>query len=113
VQISRIYSNRPKIFEPIEFNCCKSADRLNVIYGEVRHPKDHKKDSHNLGKTTLVGLIDFLMLKGISPDQFLVKHKDRFGGFVFFLEIALNNGEFATIRRGALDANKIALKRHA
>jgi len=112
VQISRIYSNRPKIFEPIEFNCRESADRLNVIYGEVRHPKDHKKDSLNLGKTTLVGLIDFLMLKGISPDQFLVKHKDRFGEFMFFLEIALNSGDFATIGRGALDANKISLKRH-
>jgi uncharacterized protein YydD (DUF2326 family) len=113
VQISRIYSNKPDIFGPIEFNCGGLANRLNVILGEVHHPKDRKKDSHNLGKTTLVQLIDFLMLKGTSPEQFLVKHEDRFKDFVFYIEISLNSGEFVTIRRSASDPNKIALKKHA
>jgi uncharacterized protein YydD (DUF2326 family) len=112
MQISRLYSNRPQIFTPIDFNCGEDANRLNVIYGEVHHPKDQKKDSHNLGKTTLAHLIDFLLLKGTSPDQFLVKHHDRFNKFVFFIEILLNAGDFATIRRSAGDPNKIALKRH-
>jgi uncharacterized protein YydD (DUF2326 family) len=112
MQISRLYSNRPLIFSLIDFNCGEDANRLNVIYGEVHHPKDQKKDSHNLGKTTLAHLIDFLLLKGTSPDQFLVKHHDRFKEFVFFIEILLNSGAFATIRRGAADPNKIALKRH-
>jgi len=112
MQISRIYSNKPLVFSPIDFNCGDEANKLNVIYGEVRHPKDQKKDSHNLGKTTLSHLIDFLLLKGTSPDQFLVKHQDRFKDFVFFIEILLNAGDFATIRRSAEDPNKIALKRH-
>jgi uncharacterized protein YydD (DUF2326 family) len=112
MQISRIYSNNGGIFSPIDFNCGVSANRLNVIYGEVHHPKDQKKDSHNLGKTTLIHLIDFLLLKGMSPDQFLVKHIERFNDFVFYIEIALNTGDFATIRRSAAEPNKIALKRH-
>lgn len=112
MQISRIYSNRPEIFSAIEFNCRSAADRLNVIYGEVHQPKDQRKDSHNLGKTTLVHLIEFLMLKGVSQEQFLFKHAERFKDFVFFIEIALNAGDFATIRRGPAEHNKIAMKRH-
>jgi uncharacterized protein YydD (DUF2326 family) len=84
-----------------------------VIYGEVHHPKDQKKDSHNLGKTTLIHLIDFLMLKGTWPELFIVKHEERFKRFVFFIEIALNNGGFATIRRAVSDPNKMAMKRHS
>jgi len=113
MQIGRIYSNNARVFSPIEFNCREMADRLNVIYGEVHHPKDQKKDSHNLGKTTLIHLIDFLMLKGTSPEQFLIKHFERFKDFAFFIEIALNSGGYATIRRTVADPNKIALKRHA
>jgi uncharacterized protein YydD (DUF2326 family) len=112
VQISRIYSNRDAVFAPIDFNSGSRADRLNVVYGEVHRPKDEKKDSHNLGKTTLIHLIDFLMLKGMSPDQFLIKHQERFKDFVFFLEILLPTGGYATIRRSASDPNKIALARH-
>ena len=113
MQISRIYSNNPRVFSPIDFNFGKTANRLNVVYGEVHHPRDQKKDSHNLGKTTLIHLIDFLMLKGTSSEQFLVKHQERFKDFVFFIEVELNAGGFATIRRGPADANRIALKRHA
>jgi len=112
MQISRIYCNKPEVFSPINFNCATEADRLNVVLGEVRHPKDQRKDSHNLGKTTLIHLIDFLLLKGMSPDQFLFKNRHRFEHFVFFIEIALNTGKFATVRRSAADPNKIAMTRH-
>jgi uncharacterized protein YydD (DUF2326 family) len=113
MQISRIYSNNTRVFSPIDFNFGETANRLNVVYGEVHHPRDQKKDSHNLGKTTLIHLIDFLMLRGTSPEQFLVKHAERFKDFVFFIEIALNAGGYATIRRSAAEPNKIALKRYA
>jgi len=113
MQISRIYSNKPDVFTAIDFNCGEKASRLNVIYGEVRHPKDRNKDSHNLGKTTLLHLIDFLMLKGTSREHFLFRHKERFMDFTFFIEIALNAGDFATVRRGVSDPNQIALVRHA
>jgi uncharacterized protein YydD (DUF2326 family) len=112
MQLSRIYSNRPDMFEPIDFNHGQDADLLNVILGDVRHPKDHKRDSHNLGKTTLLNLIDFLMLKGASSDLFLVKHRDHFAGFVFFIEITLNGGGFATVRRSADNPSRIGLTRH-
>lgn len=112
MQISRLYSNRPTVFEPIEFNWGSRADRINVIYGEVHQPRDQKRDSHNLGKTTLIHLIDFLMLKGMSPDHFLAKHQDRFKDFVFFIELALNSGDFATVRRGTAEPNRISMLRH-
>jgi uncharacterized protein YydD (DUF2326 family) len=112
MQISRIYSNQPAIFAPIEFNYGARADSLNVIYGEVRRPTDQQRDSHNLGKTTLLHLIDFLLLKGMSPDHFLAHNRERFGDFVFFIEIALNAGDFATIRRGVTTPHRVALTRH-
>lgn len=112
MQISRLYSNLPDILSPIGFNHGANADRLNVVLGEVKHPKDRKKDSHNLGKTTLLQLIDFLMLKGWSQDSFLYKHRDRFADFVFYLEIALNGGGYATIRRSVAAPTRVALSRH-
>lgn len=113
MQISRIYSNYPTIFEPIDFNFGADAARLNVVLGEVRKPTDKKRDSHNLGKTTLLHVVDFMMLRGMSPEFFLVKHRHRFEQFVFFLEISLNSGDFATIRRSPANPNMIGLMRHA
>ena len=86
---------------------------LNVIYGEVKHPKDRTRNSHNLGKTTLLHLIDFLMLKGTSNEHFLFRNRKRFEHFEFFIELALNSGDFATVRRSVFDPNNIALARHA
>lgn len=66
MQLSRLYSNKPDKFDAIEFNCRDRSDVINVVYGAVTDRKDEKKDSHNLGKTTLVHLIDFLFLKEIT-----------------------------------------------
>src|ERR1700728_4024236 len=112
MQISRIYSNKPSVFSPITLNYGDEADRLNVIYGEVRKPADKTRDSHNLGKTTLLHLIDFLLLRGMSPAHFLQKHKDRFEAFLFFIELRLNSGQFVTVRRGADNPNSVALTLH-
>ncbi|MBX5241955.1 DUF2326 domain-containing protein [Rhizobium sp. NLR22b] len=112
MQLSRLYSNFPDIFSPIAFNHGADTNRLNVVLGEVKHPKDRKKDSHNLGKTTLLHLIDFMMLKGWSQESFLYRHRDRFADFVFYLEIALNSGGYATIRRSVAAPTRVALSRH-
>ncbi|WP_440659057.1 DUF2326 domain-containing protein [Ensifer adhaerens] len=112
MQLSRLYSNLPDILSPVAFNHGADANRLNVVLGEVKHPKDRKKDSHNLGKTTLLHLIDFMMLKGWSQESFLYRHRDRFSEFIFFLEIALNSGGYATIRRSVVAPTRIALSRH-
>lgn len=109
MQISRLYSNLPNVFLPIAFNYGANSDRLNVVLAEVRKPKSKELDSHNLGKTTLLHLIDFLLLKGMSKEHFLAKHSERFDKFVFFIEIALSSGEFATIRRSVKEPNIIAM----
>lgn len=113
MQISRIYSNQPNLFEPVNLNFGTNAHTINVVLGEVRKPTDKKRDSHNLGKTTLLHIIDFLMLRGMRPDFFLVKHQETFSRFVFFLEIALNSGDFATVRRSVAKPDEISILRHA
>lgn len=112
MQISRIYSNKETIFNSIDFNCGEQADILNVIYGAVNNRKDKTKTTHNLGKTTLIHLIDFMFLKDVRDDFFLIKHQARFAGFVFFMEIALDAGGFVTVRRSVENPNSIAIKKH-
>ena len=113
MQLSRLYSNKPHKFEPIDFNCRDRADTINVVFGAVTEQENEKKDSHNLGKTTLIHLIDFMFLKDVGGTKhFLETHAERFGGFVFFLEIALNVGDFLTVKRGVHENTKISMIRH-
>lgn len=112
MQISRIYSNLDDIFAPIHFNAMDHSNLLNVIFAEVTRKKSKDGDSHNLGKTTLIALIDFLLLKDIAgSDNFLEKHKERFSEFIFFMEVAIDGGGFVTIRRPVATATTISLKR--
>ena len=107
MKISKIYSNIPKIFEPIKFN-----DGFNVILGEIQLHNDKDKDSHNLGKSKLADLIDFGFLKKRTKEMFLFKHFERFSEFVFYFEVKLNDGKYITIRRSVSDNTKIYIKRH-
>jgi Uncharacterized protein conserved in bacteria len=107
MKLSRLYSNKLDLFEPVEF-----IQGLNVVMAEIRLPENRKKDTHNLGKTTLGRLLDFTFLAKRDPKFFLFKHLELFGGFVFFLEIELEDATFVTIRRGVEDATKISFKRH-
>lgn len=107
MKISKIYSNIPKVFEPIKFN-----DGFNVIIGEIQLHDDKDKDSHNLGKSKLADLIDFGFLKKRTKEMFLFKHFDRFAEFVFYFEVKLNDGKYITIRRSVSDNSKIYIKRH-
>lgn len=79
---------------------------------EIRLPKNHNKDTHNLGKTTLGHLLDFGFLSKSNPKFFLIKHLDIFKEFVFFLEIELADASFVTVRRSVEEATKISFKRH-
>lgn len=107
MKLSKLYSNKPDIFESIDFSL-----GLNVVIAEIRLPENRNKDTHNLGKTTLGRLLDFVFLSGKDPKFFLFKHIDLFKGFVFFLEVGLEDGSFVTIRRSVEEATKIAFKRH-
>lgn len=107
MKLSKLYSNKPDVFEPVDF-----ALGLNVVMAEIRLPENRNKDTHNLGKTTLGRLLDFGFLAGKDPKFFLFKHFDLFKDFVFFLEIELEDGSFITIRRSVEDATKISFKQH-
>ncbi len=107
MKLSRLYSNKPDLFEPVEF-----VSGLNVVMAEIRLPENRNKDTHNLGKTTLGRLLDFGFLAKRDPKFFLFKHEELFQGFIFFLEIELEDASFVTIRRGVSEATKISFKRH-
>lgn len=85
---------------------------LNVVMAEIRLPENRKKDTHNLGKTTLGRLLDFGFLAKRDPKFFLFKHLELFQEFVFFLEIELGDASFVTIRRGVDEATKVSIKKH-
>ena len=96
MKISKIYSNHPE-FKPITFH-----NGLNIIYGDVSINIDEngKEHPHNIGKTSLVELIDFLLLKKVVKGSFFYKHSAIFASWIFYLEIELNNGRYLTVRRG-------------
>jgi uncharacterized protein YydD (DUF2326 family) len=64
MKISKIYSN--KNFKNIEFN-----EKFNAIVAFIE--SDKKEDTHNLGKTSLIRVIDFLLLSNFekSTDKLL------------------------------------------
>lgn len=107
MKLSKLYSNKPDTFGPIDF-----VGGLNTVIAEIRLPENKAKDTHNLGKTTLGKLLDFCFLLGKEQKFFLFKHLDRFGEFVFYLEIELADASFLTVRRGLEEATKISFKKH-
>ncbi len=107
MKLSRLYSSKPDLFEPVEF-----VQGLNVVMAEIRLPENRNKDTHNLGKTTLGRLLDFGFLAKRDAKFFLFKHVELFKDFIFFLEIELKDASFVTIRRGVEEATKISFKRH-
>lgn len=107
MKLSRLYSNKPDLFEPVDF-----VQGLNVVMAEIRLPENRNKDTHNLGKTTLGRLLDFGFLAKRDRNFFLFKHTELFQEFIFFLEIELEDASFVTIRRSVKKATKISFKRH-
>ncbi len=107
MKLSRLYSNKPDQFEPVNF-----VQGLNVVLAEIRLPENRDKDTHNLGKTTLGRLLDFGLLAGRDPKFFLFKHLDLFKDFIFFLEIELKDASYVTVRRSVEDASRLCFKKH-
>lgn len=109
MQISKLYSNLKDKFHDIVFN----IDGLNIVYAEITDPENYNKDTHNLGKTTLIELIDFMLLKKRSKESFLFKHSNLFKDFEFFLELSLSGGaKYLTIKRSVKSNTKISLLLH-
>jgi uncharacterized protein YydD (DUF2326 family) len=112
MKLSRIYSNQTRLFAPIAFNGVRDAN-ISVVFARITKPKDPTKDSHNLGKTTLVHLIDFLLLKNIEKEHIFLKHAELFAKFVFYLQLQTPKGDYVTVRRGVATQTRASLKRHA
>jgi len=105
MKISKIYSNG--LFHDTKFNSC-----FNIVLGQIKKPEHKETDPHDVGKTILINLIDFLLLKEIDNDHFLRKNK-TFHNNIFYLEIELNDGGYITIRREVEHPTKIYFKIHA
>ena len=105
MKLSKIYSNQSNQFHNIEFH-----DGLNVILAQITDKSKKEKDTHNLGKSLLISIIDFLLLKGISNKQKFFLTKSGFEGQFFFGEFLLNNEKYLVIRRGVDAPTKISFK---
>src|SRR5690554_464458 len=101
MKLRRLYTNIPRLRPPIVFH-----DGLNIVVGEIRHPTNLDRDTHNLGKSLLAQLIDFCLLKKKDKNFFLFRHTEVFENFVFFLEIETPSGAFVTVRRAVETGSK-------
>lgn len=111
MQIERITSSQPEIFLPIVFNAGERSDVLNVVFGDVKRPKDSDRDSHNLGKTILIDVIDFMFLASVGKGHLFSRQRNRFQGLVFFMELRLASNDFVGIRRSVDEPTRIDLMR--
>ena len=99
MKLVKIFAN--KNFKSVEFN-----SSFNVVLAEINNLKD-KKDTHNLGKTSLIHVINFMLLGGFNKKIFGNK---IFKDMVFFGEIELNNGSYLIIKRAITNNTKISFK---
>lgn len=104
MKLYKLYSNNSE-FKDVNFN-----DGFNVVLGEVSNETNLDNDAHNLGKSTLISLIDFMLLKELKKDHFL--KKETFKNYIFYMEIKLNSGEYVTIKRPVAKNTKISLAKH-
>jgi uncharacterized protein YydD (DUF2326 family) len=106
MKLSKLYCNRD--FHNTSFITEKGG--VNLVVGESSGNKQH-----NLGKTKLAELLDFMLLKKVDNSFFFYKETSavKFTGYEFYLEILLNSGRYVTIKRTVDDRNKkVAFKCH-
>ncbi|SIR07650.1 DUF2326 domain-containing protein [Chryseobacterium sp. RU33C] len=99
MKLVKIYAN--KNFKNIEFNA-----KFNVVLAII-NDKLNKKDTHNLGKTSLIHVINFILLGSFNKKIF---ENAIFNGVIFYGELKLNSGQYLTIRRGIDTNTKISFK---
>ncbi|MDG1623159.1 hypothetical protein P7D06_28650, partial [Bacillus mobilis] len=106
MKISKIYSDN-KRFREINF-----SDGLNIIMGRVINKSNLDSDSHNLGKSALINLIDFMFLKELKRGSFLKDNPEKFKTYTFFMELKKSENSYITIKRSVKNNTKISLKFH-
>ena len=103
MKLSKLYTNNKSLFPPIIFN-----DGFNVVRGCVTNFSEKKKDSHNLGKTLLIDVIDFCLLRKINENFFTNKIPEKYHGLEFYLELSLGGDKYLTIKRKIDNNTKIS-----
>jgi uncharacterized protein YydD (DUF2326 family) len=99
MKLLKIYAN--KNFKNIEFE-----PEFNVILASTQE-KNKKKDTHSLGKTSLIHVINFILLGSFNKKIF---GNEIFKGVVFYGELALNDGKYLIIKRGIDTNSKLSFK---
>lgn len=101
MKIRKIYSN--KNFKNIEFN-----EKFNAIVASKQ--SSEKKDTHGLGKSTLIRVIDFLLISSYNKNTDKLLGNNLFIGQEFYGEFKLNNGKYLVIKRSINSATKVFFK---
>ena len=106
MKLKRLYCNDKSKFSDINFK-----PGLNVVLATVTKHNDKTRDAHNLGKTSLVRLIDFCLLKEEKKDFFIFQNPNL-SKLDFYLVID-NDGGYITIKRSAKDPQKVSIAEHS
>ena len=101
MKLIKVFSDGP--FKNVKFN-----EGYNIVLATI-HDKEKKKDTHNLGKTSLLVVIDFLLLSTFTKKSPILTNQ-IFSTQTFFLELLLNSGKYLVIRRGIEKPSKISFK---
>ncbi len=106
MRLSQLYCNDER-FKNIRFN----LNGENIIYADVKTTVSDTKNAHNVGKSTLIKLLDFLMCGKIrvkSKHFFYKTDPTLFANHIFYLEILLDQGIYLTIKRTVKNSSKIS-----
>jgi len=104
VKLISLYSNNEALFPTISFH-----DGLNVVFARVQDPTQKDRDSHNLGKTFLIEVIDFCLLKTADKSHVFRKFEEIFGDFDFYLQVLTDKGQWVTVRRSVQGKKPVSL----
>ena len=99
MKLVKLYAN--KNFKNVEF-----TPEFNVVLATI-FEKKKKKDTHNLGKTSLIHVINFILLGSFNENVF---GNSIFQGVVFYGELSLNSGKYLVVRRDIDTNTKISFK---
>jgi uncharacterized protein YydD (DUF2326 family) len=95
IKLSKLYCNKPDVFPDVPFH-----DGLNIVFASISNEtNENNTHSHSVGKTTLLEVIDYLLIKEAKKGFFLKEHAKLFSGYDFYLEIKVSERLFVTIKR--------------
>ena len=97
-----------KIFSDKNFQNVCLNEHFNVVLAKTQD-KVSKTDTHGLGKTSLIRVIDFLLLGRFDAKKGLLSNK-IFYGQTFYLEIKLNDEQYLVIKRSINTPTLISFK---